>query len=172
MPAYFVEHIVLPCTNEYAQEMDSQWKDLTIGEFYHWLGLWCEMLTIQLPERRSYWTTKKDPDEPWSCDFSVYMSRTRFEDILVYLHLSDFDEQIASEPGNELIAIKEFIDACCEKWRDAITVAKYLVADESIMKGYAAYLYAKKKIKKPRPIGIEMKDLCCGECKIVVGLGL
>ena len=31
----------------------------------------------------------------------------------------------------------------------------------------------RKKIKrKPRPIGIEMKDLCCGECKIVVGLEL
>ena len=56
---------------------------------------------------------------------------------------------------------------------DAITVGKYLVADERIIKGYAAYLYAKKKIKrKPRPIGIEVKDLCCGECKIVVGLEL
>ena len=143
------------------------------GEFYCWLGLWCEMLTIQLPERRSYWTTKKDPDKPWSCDFSVYMSQTRFEDILAYLRLSDFDKQIASEPGNKLIAVKEYMDACCKRWRDAISVGKYLVADESIIKGYAAYLYAKKKIKrKPRPIGIEIKDLCCGECKIVVGLEL
>ena len=35
--------------------------------------------------------------------------------------------------------------------------------------------FAKNKLnpkQKPRPIGIEMKDLCCGECKIVVGLEL
>ena len=76
------------------------------------------------------------------------MSRTRFEDILAYLRLSDFDEQIASEPGNELITVEKFIYACCERWRDAITVGKYLVADERIIKGYAAYLYAKKKIKR------------------------
>eukprot|EP00122_Pirum_gemmata_P020669 Pgem_evm1s19311 len=172
MPVEFVETVILPCTNDYAEEMNSNWKPVNKGEFYRWLGLWCLMLVHRHPGRRMYWS-KPDSDVPVSYDFGKYMSRNRFEDILAYLRLDDFDEDLASQAGNELCSVEKFIDACCKRWMAAVVVGKYLVCDESIIKGFSSYLYAKKKFKrKPRPIGVEFKDVCCGECLIVVNIEL
>eukprot|EP00122_Pirum_gemmata_P019024 Pgem_evm2s17819 len=58
------------------------------------------------------------------------MSRTKFEDILSYLYLDDFDFQSAQESGNEVIAFEKFIDACTKRWFNGVTAGKYLVIDE------------------------------------------
>ena len=90
-------------------------------------------------------------------NYGKIMSRNQFEDIIKYLQLShnkDSDQQIT-----------DFLHAVNTRFRNGT----YLTLDESMIKSYHRNLKGKIKIiKKPKPIGNEIKNMCDGMSQIVI----
>ncbi len=78
-------------------------------------------------------------------------SRRRFEDILKYIKFS--------KPDNRDKEIIDFVDAVNENFLNALSPGDHLCLDESMIKAYHKDLTGKVKIiRKPRPVGNEIKD--------------
>ena len=154
LPIKYFEEIMLP-------EMDI---NISIDEFLHFLGLIYFMETVKLPERRMYWITE-DKGVFKAPNFGKFMTRFRFEEILHKLKFSQHED-----PNEQ---INEFLDAVNNHLKTAMTPSDVIVLDESMIKSYHKNLQGKMKImRKPRPIGNELKNVCCGFSKIVLHLEL
>ena len=106
--------------------------------------------------RRLYWLLPN-----WPIKFSDIMSRHRFESILQYLQFS-FDE----DPDTQVLV---FLDAVNSNFKKALTAGTYITPDESMVKSFHRSLKGKIKIiRKPRPIGNELKTLSDGASNICI----
>ena len=73
-----------------------QWVDVTVEEMMAFVGLVIAMGVVRLPEIDDYWATDPILQHPW---FSSVMSRTKFKQILCYLHCAD---NTASDSGDSV----------------------------------------------------------------------
>ena len=122
------------------------------------------MEIVKIPNRRIYWDTSLSDSSLFpNMNFSKYMSRHRFEEILSFLHISfdpDKDKQIM-----------EFPSAVNYNLLQALIPGNIITLGKSIIKSYHRNLKGKIKIKrKPQPSGNEIKDLADARSCIVVKL--
>ena len=165
LPLNFFRDETLPATNCSAKEKyGDAFKEITLDEFLHLLGLIYSMEVQKLPERRMYWSTTDDGIFK-GMNYGAVMSRDRFESILINLKLSKSE--------NKDQQILDFIDAINSTFQNAMTAGDFLCLDESMIKSYHRNLKGKMKIiRKPRPIGNELKNLCDARSKIVLNIEL
>ena len=153
-PVNFVKEIPLPAMNANLRNF------VTFEEFLCFLGIWYSMEVQRLPERRMYWDLSNQGIFK-SLDYAKLMSRYRFEEILLNLKFSAADDK-----DDQII---DFLDAVNHQSQEAMRPGDYLCLDESMVKAFHRHLKGKMKIiRKPRPIGNELKTLCDGRSKIVL----
>ena len=160
LPVKYMREVIIPCTNDYAVQIDPNFKSITFEEMIVFMILMYSMEVYKLPERRMYWRDNKSDLFP-NMDFGKFMSCNRFEDILGYLQFSPADDKTTQ--------ILQFIEAVNERLALAVSAGDIVVVDESMIKAHHRNLPGKIKIKrKPRPIGNEIKDLCDARTCIVI----
>jgi hypothetical protein len=79
-----VDHIkadVIPCINEHAHDVLTNWKDLTFSEYLTWLGLMLNMMIWKNSNTKAYWGLTKIKSFI-SVDFTMHMSYKRFKEII------------------------------------------------------------------------------------------
>jgi Transposase IS4 len=158
-PLVYVRDTVIPATNSKAASFDRNWRNLTVPEFYVWLGVLTAMTVVVLP-RPFYW--KKTAPFPLvhPLNFGRWMSGHRFNAILSYLTLVRVPD---GNPADPLHAFRGFHVAFNSNLTEAITPSTYLTVDESMCewKGRVNKMpYKKKIIRKPHPVGLEFKVRC------------
>ena len=122
------------------------------------IGVRFTQLYIRLPTIKEYWNTVSDGVFP-ALDMGRYMTRTRFWQINRSLQFAE------SECEEKQILM--FIEILNQTFQDALTPGSSLTIDESMIASRHAELKGKKKIKrKPRPIGIEIKNLADSKSRI------
>ena len=164
LPYDYIKNEMIPATNLYGKNFFASFKQMTIDDFIHVMGMLYSMEVYQLPVRRMYWNTEPIGIFP-AMDFGRVMSRSRFEEILRCLQFSshkDKDEQILC-----------FLEAVNEIFKEAFSPGDTLCLDESMVKSYHKGLKGKMKIiRKPRPIGNEFKNMSDSRTNIVNHLEL
>lgn len=164
LPTRYIKEVVLPATNKLAKQQDSDYVDFSYDEFINIIGLIYMMEVIQLPERRLYWSEDSDGLFP-AFNFGRIMPLHRFEEFLNFWQLSEEDDV-----NQQLLS---FIDVVNETLKEAIQPGETLCIDESMIKAYHRNLAGKMKIiRKPRPIGNELKTVSDGRSNIVVHMEL
>ena len=89
-----------------------------------------------------------------------FLSRTRFEDFLSSLVFSP-----AEDPDQQVL---DFLKAVNDNLKIAFTPGDHVCVDESMIKSFHKKLNGKVKImRKPRPIGSEIKDISDSRTNIV-----
>ena len=89
-----------------------------------------------------------------------FLSRTRFEDFLSSLVFSP-----AEDPDQQVL---DFLEAVNNNLMIAFTPGDHVCVDESMIKSFHKKLNGKVKImRKPRPIGSEIKDISDSRTNIV-----
>ena len=164
LPSQYIKEVVIPLTNKVAKQQDSDYTDFTYDEFINILALIYMMEVIQLPERRLYWSQESEGLFP-ALNFGSIVSLHRFEEFLNFWQLSD-DSDVNEQ-------VLTFIDAVNEHLKEVISPGETLCIDESMIKAFHRNLAGKMKIiRKPRPIGNELKTVCDGKSMIVLHMEL
>ena len=153
LPCSYIREVILPAINE------TLTPHMSFSEFINFLGLVYAMEVYNLPERRMYWQTDDNGHFP-AMKFGQIMSRNRFEQILAHLKGSK-----ATSPIDQILDYQDALN--CEFAR-AFTLGDTVTLDESMVKSYHHDLFGKIKIiRKPRPIGNEIKNLADARSKLV-----
>ena len=151
-PMKYLREVILPETNQRGRNTISGWVEISVGEFIVWLGIRFVQETVRLPTINDYWNTPQDGAFP-AMNMERYMGRARFFNISKALKLAATDVEEAE--------VLIFIDVLNQVFQSALTPGSDLTVDESMISSRHRNLEGKKKIKrKPRPIGVEIKNLC------------
>ena len=165
LPMDYIHNVIITATNQAGSRRQS-FKDLSLEELMKFLGLMYAMEIVKMPRQCMYWDTSLSDSSLFpNMNFSKYMSRHRFEEILSFLQFSsdlDKDKQIM-----------EFLSAVNDNLLEALNPGNIITFDESMIKSYHRNLKGKIKIKrKPQPIRNEIKDLADARSCIAVKLEL
>lgn len=164
IPMKYITDIVIPATNIHASKHVTTWVPLSIDELMKVFGLFQAMEVYHLPNRRMYWETMDDGIFK-AMNFGNVVSRSRFEEILHYLQVSMSEDRD--------LQIIEFLDAVNVNLKNAMRPGDTCTLDESMIKSYHRNLKGKIKIiRKPRPIGNEIKNLSDAKTNIVLHMEL
>lgn len=121
-------------TKKYTSESRRQkygWYPVTRDEFWAFLGLLLYQAIIIKPKARWYWTKNKMFQTPFS---SSFMSLSRFEKIMKFLHFSNNDTFDASKhPSPKLNKIWELHQAINKNFQKIYIPERDLAIDESLM---------------------------------------
>ena len=162
LPNAYIRDAMLPALNENAYSHDSTWKSVSYDELIKFLGLMLSMEVYVLPERHMYWFEKSFGVFP-GLNFGKHMAKSRFEDIMRYLQLSS-----NPDPDDQII---DFVEAVNNRLQESFMAGDTVCLDESMIKAYHRNLKGKVKIiRKPRPIGNELKNMADGRSKVVLKL--
>jgi len=104
-----------------------EWADVTVEEMMAFIGLVIAMGVVRLPEIDDYWATDPILQHPW---FASIMSRTRFKQILRYLHCAD---NTANVVGDKLRKLRNIVDMLNVSSRQMYTPSQCLSVDESMV---------------------------------------
>ena len=163
IPVDYVKEVMLPATNHFAQD-NGHTKPFSFQEFINAQGILYMMESVRLSDRRSYWRIVPDGYFP-GLNFGKAMSCNRFEEFLNVWQLSaaeDMDQQVL-----------DFLDAVNDHLKKAMRAGEVLCLDESMIKSFHRGLMGKMKIiRKPRPIGNELKTVSDAETHIVLHMEL
>ena len=137
---------------------------LSNDEFLHFLGILLSMEVVEMDgPRRLYWCNG-DGIFP-GMKYRDIISYSQFEDIMKNLQLLRSDD-----PNQQLL---HFLEATNSQFRKSVVSGSYLTLDESMIKDFHKDWKGKIKIiRKPRPIGHEIKNLCDAMSQIVLNLEL
>ena len=142
-------------TNRYAATHQSDkpharpWHDVTVKEMRAFVGMLILMGICRFPRLHLYWQImvpliKTD-------GISNIMSRVRFQQIFIFLHLADSAGQVpAGEDGHDkLYEIRSFMDLLTQQFFDIYTPTEYVTIDEAMIpyKGRLGF----KKYMKDKP---------------------
>ena len=162
LPVKNFKEEMLPATNKWAEENGI--KPFTYEELIRVLGIFYMMEVIGLPERRMYWKTEDEGYFP-GLGFGRSVPIHRFEEFLNVWQFSgseDMDQQVL-----------DFIDAVNSHLKTAMRAGEVLCVGESMLKSYHRGLNGKMKIiRKPRPIGNELKTVSDASTHIVLHIEL
>lgn len=149
-------------TNRYAFQIDRtsptprHWEEVTIKEMKAFFGLVIIMGIIQLPRLEMFWQLKH-PLLRCPCIAEV-MTKTRFEQILRFLHLVDNKNviPIGNEGHDKLFKIRPFLDLLSYSFQQEYTPNENVVVDEAMIpfKGRISFLQYMKD--KPTKWGIKV----------------
>ena len=125
-------------TNLYAEQKrgpaeSSVWYPVTENEMKAWLSLYLNMGLVTKPNISAYWSTDPVLSSPF---FTSLMSRTRFLQILRYLHFAD--NNLApphdSEEHNKLYKIQPFLNLVIARFQEVYSPDRQLAVDETLIK--------------------------------------
>ena len=179
MPIPLIASIV-QATNDEAKKIawprNEPWRQLRVGEFLRWVGLWVLMTIypIGFGGRRAYWRGLMK--------FAQYMPEKRFENILRAFTLPQYKR---SDPGwggpgrphyeekkfDKFQEVRFFTDKMRKQFQNALKPGGWLCIDESMFSwlGRALKLPGWKIIlRKPHPIGLESKTTACAVVGVLI----
>ena len=129
-----VWQLLVSQTNLHAEQKrglreSSVWYPVTVDEMKAWLSLYLDMGLVTKPSISSYWSTEVVLSSPF---FPSVMSRTRFLQILRYLHFADNTLTPApdSEGYNKLYKIQSFLDAVVARFQEVYKPERQLAMDD------------------------------------------
>ena len=157
-PLKHLRYVIIPLTNRYGSTAVRQWKVVTVKEFLCWIGIRFMQESLVLPTIRHYWKSENYGVFP-AVNLGNIMSFERFRAINQALKLAD-------NPDEEKQVLM-FIEILNKTFTGALTPGSHLTLDESMISLRHKMLEGKKKIiRKPRPVGVEIKNLCDSRTKI------
>lgn len=159
MPVSYIRGTVIPTTNQYAKQQDPWWIDVDFNDFLHVLG---HLFTMEIYEihgpPRQYWFAEMNDLFP-SINFNKVLSYKRFEKIMLYLRLSNAD--------NEDQQVLDFLTNINQNFQNCVIPGSYLTPDKSMLKSFHQNLKGKIKIiRKPHPVGSEIKNMANGASQL------
>lgn len=163
MPVPYIRGTVIPTTNQYVKQQDPWWIDVDFDDFLHVLGhlLTIEIYEIHVPPRQ-YWFAEMNDIFP-SINFNKVLSYKRFEKIMLYLRLSNADDEDQQ--------VLDFLTNINQNFQNCVIPGSYLTPDKSMLKSFHQNLKGKIKIiRKPHPVGNEIKNMADGASQIVLNL--
>ena len=133
-----VWHLLVSQTNLYAEQKigpteSSVWYPVTESEMKAWISIYLNMGLITKPNINCYWSTHPVLSTPF---FPSVMSRTRFLQILRYLHFADNScaPPHDSADYNKLYKIQPFLDLVIARFQEVYTPERQLAIDETLIK--------------------------------------
>lgn len=160
-PMSYVKTVLIPETNKQLN------NELTLGEFYRWLGIWLLLSTTEGSPRSAFWS-----QNPPSCFSGApfrlheYMSKRRFEDILSALTLTD-----KAPPSfvDRFHKVRQFVDAWNENMAEEFSSSWKNCLDESMMIWTNEWTGPGFMVvpRKPKPMGNEWHTICCCDSGIL-----
>jgi hypothetical protein len=170
-PVVYLRNTVMPSIDERARVANAEWNEITLMEYFTFLGLWLTMSIANLPDRALYWRVDEALTSPLPLfDFQRYMSKARFDGIVAAHCLLPIERVDADDP---MLGARLFLSALNEQLDRAIKPGSYLCIDESMEKwlGRVNRMPGRRKIpRKPVPVGQEHKDTADGQTNIMVRL--
>jgi len=131
-----------------------EWVDVTVEQMMAFVGLVVAMGVVRLPEIDDYWAIDPILQHPW---FASVMSRTRFKQILRYLHCAD---NTANVSGDKLRKLRSVVDTLNVSFRQLYTPSQCLSVDESMVGTKCRISFLQYMPKKPKKFGIKLWALC------------
>ena len=144
-------------------------------EFFKTIGLMLAMTVHVLPARRMYWETEDGLFPAAAFGVRYGMSRRRFEDILHYLRLDDKNLSAAT-PTDQWFPIRGFVDSFNRNMETNFHAGEKLCVDESMCswRGRGDFAggmpHVTKIARKPKGVGLEIKDVCDVKTNILLRL--
>ncbi|XP_068754290.1 piggyBac transposable element-derived protein 4-like [Montipora capricornis] len=133
-----VWQLLVSQTNLYAEQKrepakSSVWYPVTESEMKAWISLYLNMGLVTKPNLNSYWSTDPVLSSPF---FPSLMSRTRFFQILRYLHFADNTRAPPRDSAdyNKLYKIQPFLDLVIARFQEVYTHERQLAIDETLIK--------------------------------------
>ena len=160
-------------TNLYASqkrgpEENSVWYPVSVEEMKAWLALYLCMGIVNKPNIKSYWSTDPILSTPF---FPATMSRTRFVQILRYLHFAD--NNLAPRPDspdyNKLYKIQPVLDLVVPRFKAVYHPKRELAVDETLIKFKGRVHFRQFIPSKPGRFGIKAFTLAESTSGYVLG---
>ena len=131
-------HLLVSQTNLNAEQKrglteSSVRHPVTESEMKAWISISLNMGLITKPNINCYWSTHPVPSTPF---FPSVMSRTRFLQMLRYLHFADNScaPPHGSADYNKLYKIQPFLDLVIARFQEVYTPERQLAIDETLIK--------------------------------------
>ncbi|XP_068728265.1 piggyBac transposable element-derived protein 4-like [Montipora capricornis] len=168
-----VWELLVTQTNLYANQKrgaaeKSVWYPVSVEEMKGWVAVYLCMGIVNKPNILSYWSTDPILSTPF---FGATMSRTRFLQILRYLHFVDNSQ--APEPDspnyNKLYKIQPLLDLIIPRFRGVYKPERELAVDETLIK-FKGKIHFRQFIPiKPGRFGIKAFTLAESTSGYVLG---
>ena len=135
------------------------WTEVSAAEMNVFIVLLITMGVVVKPEMRHYWSTYPVLETPF---FGTSMSRSRFEQIIQFLHVVNNEEQPAANVPyrDKLFKIRPFLDMFAKACKDTYYPCQKLAVDESVMPWKGRVAFRQFNPSKPTRYGIKMY-FCC-----------
>ena len=168
-----VWNLLVTQTNLYANQKrgateKSAWYPVTVDEMKGWVAIYLCMGIINKPNLPSYWSTDPIMSTPF---FGSTMSRTRFLQILRYLHF--VDNSLAPGPDspnfNKLYKIQPLLDLIIPRFRAVYKPERQLAVDETLIKFKGKVHFRQFIPIKPGRFGIKAFTLAESTSGYVLG---
>ena len=166
-PKSFVETVIVRETNRKLED-----NKMTYGEFLIWLGLWFFMGTTHFGDRREFWSTKAiDAFEGTPFRFNDFMSRNRFENILIAL---TFTNRIPPSYTDRFWEVRQLLAEWNSNMNWKFSPSWISCLDESMSKWVGKYSCPGFCCvpRKPWPLGNEYHTVACGTSGVLYSLEL
>ena len=161
-----VFHLMVEQTNLYTEQVSTAdpdkhktpWSPVTVDELKSWLALTLNMGLVNKPTIQSYWATENSTLTPF---FISTMSRTRYQQILRYLHFVDNSTLTprGQDGYNKLGKIQPLLNLILPKFQETYCPSRNLSVDETVVK-FKGKLSWKQFIKdKPARFGLKLFTL-------------
>ena len=168
-----VWELLVAQTNLYANQKrgaaeKSVWYPVSVEEMKGWVSIYLCIGIINKPNIPSYWSTDPMLSTPF---FGATMSRTRFLQILRYLHFAD--NSLVPRPDspdfNKLYKIQPLLDLIIPRFRAVYSPERQLAVNETLIK-FKGKVYFRQFIPiKPGRFGIKAFTLAGSTSGYVLG---
>ena len=159
------------------QQPEMRHHPLTYNKLHHFLGIILAMALAPKGDQRDLWNAESEGPIP-AMNFGRFMARDEFDSILRSLQLSMFGKDDLQL--DLWIPFRPAIECFNHSQQAGISPGTYLCIDESMCAWRGMSLkvedtlcglpHTTKIIRKPEPVGIELRNLACGETSIILQL--
>ena len=159
-----IEQVVIETNRYYQQEQLKKpspmpWKDTNVNEMKAFFGVVLAMGLIKLPELEDYWREDTMYSMSW---FQSIFTRTRFKQILRYLHLSNNAKEVPRTDANydKLFKLGGLPIMFSNIFGSMYAPQRELSIDEQMIGTKSRISFIQYMPKKPKKFGIKIWVLC------------
>jgi len=158
---YFISVILFNTNQMIELSLGPSGKKVTMGELLVFIGVFVYMMVYPFQGSRRDYFEREDSDDCFPAPrLNRYMGRARFELILKCLRV--VPDTCYNNLGDPLRHTRDFIDTLNQHMLRQFKPGPVLTIDESMIAGFSWFLTCVTVIlRKPRPVGHELKTLCC-----------